>query len=80
MKAHVGLTPISADNAEELERAKDLINKKPPTIIPEAKIEKMNQKLSKFITEKLELYESTWKNEKNFKHLSADMAIPEELL
>ena len=80
MKAHVGLSPISADNAEELERAKDLINKKPPTIIPEAKIEKMNQKLSKFITEKLELYESTWKNEKNFKHLSADMAIPEELL
>lgn len=80
MKAHVGLTPISANNSEEFERAKSLINKKPPTITPEEKIAKMNKKLAKFITAKLEMYESTWKNEKNFKHLSADMAIPDDQL
>ncbi len=80
MKAHVGLTPISANNSEELERAKSLINKKPPTITPEEKIAKRNKKLAKFITEKLEMYESTWKNEKNFKHLSADMVIPDDQL
>lgn len=80
MKAHVGLTPISVDNSEELERAKALVNKKPPTITPDEKIAKMNKKLAKFIKQKLEIYESTWKNEKNFKHLSADMAIPEDQL
>ncbi|MBU8893897.1 MAG: hypothetical protein KOO66_14040 [Bacteroidales bacterium] len=80
MKAHVGLTPISVDNSEELERAKALINKKAETITPDDKIAKMNKKLAKFIVEKLELYESTWKNEKNFKHLSADMAIPDDQL
>ena len=80
MKAHVGLTPISTNNSEEFERAKSLINKKPPTITSEEKIAKMNKKLAKFITEKLEMYESTWKNEKNFKHLSADMAIPDDQL
>ena len=80
MKAHVGLTPIGVDNSEELERAKALINKKAETITPDDKIVKMNKKLAKFIVEKLEMYESTWKNEKNFKHLSADMAIPDDQL
>ncbi len=80
MKAHVGLTPISANNMEKFERAKGLILKKEPTVTPEEKIAKMNKKLAKFITQKLEMYESTWKNEKNFKHLSADMAIPDDQL
>ena len=57
-----------------------MINKKPPTVIPEEKIEKMNKKLAKFIAQKLEMYETTWKNEKDFKHLSPDMAIPKDQL
>lgn len=79
-KARVGLTPLEISDAETWERAKKLVNKKPPTVIPEAKIDKMNKKLEKFIVEKLKMYESTWKNEKNFKHLSADMAIPDDQL
>jgi hypothetical protein len=37
----------------------------------------MNKKLAKFIVENLDNYNNKWKNEKNFKNLSADMAIPE---
>ena len=79
-KARVGLTPLDISDTETWERVKKLVNKKPSTDMPQAKIDKMNNKLEKFITEKLEMYESTWKNEKNFKHLSADMAIPDDQL
>jgi hypothetical protein len=46
----------------------------------EAKIEKMNSKLEKFIKKELEAYEKEAKFKHNFKHISADMAIPPELL
>ena len=69
-KARVGLSPLDNGDAETLERVKKLVNKVAPTVTPEKKVEKMNQKLEKFIAEKLEMYESTWKSEKNFKHLS----------
>ncbi len=75
-KARVGLNPISVNDKDLFERAKELINKKKPVITPEAKIEKMNKKLKSFISEKLKMYDEVWKNEKNFKHISADMAIP----
>ncbi|HAN17148.1 MAG: hypothetical protein A2X13_08575 [Bacteroidetes bacterium GWC2_33_15] len=80
MKAHVGLTPVSPDKTEDLNKAVALVNKEAPTVTPDEKIEKMNKKLEKFIPKQLEMYESTWKNERNYKHLSADMAIPEEYL
>ncbi len=38
----------------------------------------MKTKLKDFITEKLAKYESEWKDEKNFKYISPDMAIPPE--
>jgi len=79
-KARVGLTPLSIDDTETFERAKELINKRPPVVTPENKIEKMNDKLADFIEEKLEMYETTWKNEQDYKHLSPDMAIPKEQL
>ncbi len=75
-KARVGLSPLSVNDKDLFERAKKLINKKEPVITPVAKIEKMNKKLKKFISEKLKMYDEKWKNEKNFKHISADMAIP----
>ncbi|MCB2196168.1 MAG: DUF5121 domain-containing protein [Bacteroidetes bacterium] len=79
-KARVGLTPLDISDTESWERVKKLVNKRPPTQTPQAKLDKMNKKLEKFIAEKLEMYETTWKNEHNYKHLSADMAIPEEEL
>jgi hypothetical protein len=77
-KAHVGLSPISVNDAELFQRAKKLILSKPPVEITEAQIEKMNKKLSKFIPEMLDKYEKEWKQEHNFKHIDTDMAIPEE--
>ena len=79
-KARVGFNPITDKETELFERAKALVNKKDPIITPEEKIEKMNKKLDEFITEKLQQYEDEWKQEKNFKHISPDMAIPPEKL
>jgi len=73
-KPHVGLSPITAEDTDRFERAKELINKKEPEIFKEADIEKKNNKMVKFISEELEHYENT-KSEKEFRHLSADMAI-----
>ncbi len=78
--AHVGLTPIGANNTDVFERAKKLINSKPPVKIPEAQIVKMNKKLQGFIAEKLQTYEEKWKNERNFKRISPEMAIPADEL
>jgi len=77
-KAHVGLTPISVDDTELFQRAKGVITGKSPVKIPDAQIEKMNRKLSAFIPEMLDRYEKEWKQDRNFKHIAADMAIPEE--
>jgi len=79
-KAHVGLTPIDENDKETFDRAKDLINSKPPIVMDESKIEKMNTKLKKFIKKELEFYEEESKFKHNFKHISADMAIPVEML
>jgi hypothetical protein len=54
-----------------------LINKEPPVETPQKKIDDMNKKLAKFIVENLDNYNNKWKNEKNFKHISPEMAIPE---
>jgi hypothetical protein len=76
-KGHVGFNPITADD-ERFIRAKELINEQPPVVTPQKKIDEMNTKLAKFIPEQLQKYNDIWKNEKKFKHISADMAIPPE--
>lgn len=79
-KPHVGLTPIDESNSELLQRAKDLINKKPALVTPQSKIDKTNKKLRKFIAEELEHYETVTKNKYNFRNISPDMAIPTDKL
>lgn len=79
-KARVGLKPISVHDSEIFDRAKELINEKPPIITSESKIKAMNIKLKDFISEKLKMYDEIWKNEKTFRHISADMAIPADEL
>ena len=79
-KPHVGLSPISSGNEDLLERAKELINKNEPVTFAEKQIVKMNEKLAKFISKELQNYQDKLKDEKDFKHLSADMAIPPEVL
>jgi hypothetical protein len=80
MKARVGLKPISANDIEVFDRAKDLILEKKPIVTPSDKIIKMNEKLAPFIAEKLKMYDEVWKNEKNFNHISPEMAIPADAM
>ncbi len=79
-KAHVGLTPITVNDTEKFERARVIINKKPSVSIPQSKIDKLNNKLKKFINEELTHYEQVTKNKYHFKNISADMAIPPDKL
>ncbi|HEY9113416.1 MAG TPA: hypothetical protein VIN10_01870 [Bacteroidales bacterium] len=74
-KNHVGFTPISENDTELFKRAKKVILNEPPFVTPQAKIEKENKKLQKFIAEELEHYENETKNKYNFRHISADMAL-----
>ncbi len=41
-----------------------------------SKLNKMNKKLEDFIPEMLQRYQDEWKDLRNFKHISSDMAIP----
>ncbi len=79
MKARVGFNPIASSD-DRFQRAKELINSKPPVETPQDKIEAMNKKLAKFIPEQLGKYENEWKGTKNFKSITPDMAIPEEAM
>jgi hypothetical protein len=78
-KGRVGFNPITADD-ERFIRAKELINEEPPVVTPEKKIEEMNKKLATFIPEQLQKYNDIWKAEKNFKHISPEMALPPEAM
>jgi len=78
-KPHVGLSPITAEDTERFDRAKELVNKKEPEAFNEADIEKKNKKMEKFIAKELAHYEET-KSGENFRHLSADMAISADAL
>ena len=79
MKGRVGFTPITVKDIQ-FERAKELIMNKDAVVTPEVKIAKMNEKLAGFIKEKLAAYEVEWKNTKDFKSLTPDMAIPLEAM
>jgi hypothetical protein len=79
MKAHVGMTPISASN-DKFDDVKKLILSEGPVVISEEQIVKKNEKLQKVIKKNLDLYENEWKNSKNYKSITSDMAIPTEAM
>jgi hypothetical protein len=79
-KAHVGLSPLAIDDKALFNRAKELIMSKAPVEITDKQIDKMNAKLSEFIPEMLDRYEKEWKQEHNFRHIDAEMAIPEDAM
>ncbi len=78
-KPHVGLSPISYEDTERFERAKELVDRQEPETFKESDIEKNNNKMEKFIAKELANYEEK-KGDKDFRHLSADMAIPADAL
>jgi len=67
-------------NRTEFDKCVKVVNKKKPVVTSEAKIKSENEKLKKFIAEKLAMYENEWKDSKNFKHMSPDMALPSEAI
>ncbi len=79
-KARVGATPVTAGSGEEFDRAKELILAEAPVAYSDDQRDKKNEKLKKFIAEQLKKYEDVWKKEKNFKSITADMALPEEAM
>lgn len=79
-KNHVGFSPISEKDTELFDRAKSVIMNEMPFVTPQAKLDKENQKLQKFISEELEHYRTVTKDRYNFRHVSADMALSDETM
>jgi hypothetical protein len=73
--ARVGLSPIRASE-KVYERARKVIDRKPPIIRTEETLNKKNAAQADFIQDKLTKYREKWKDTRKYKHLSADMAIP----
>jgi len=61
-------------------KTKKVILKKKPVVTSQSKIDAMIVKLRTFIKVKLDMYYNTLKNEKNYKHISAEMSFPQEAL
>jgi hypothetical protein len=78
-KNHVGLEPIISSD-KKFDRVKEEINSKPQTESSSEIIAARNKELESFISVQLEKYNDVWKNERNFRHISADMAIPEDVM
>jgi len=78
MKAHVGLRPISADD-KDFDRVKKMIEKDKPVELKADKVEARGKKLADFIQKELAHYNET-KDKPSIKHLTSDMAIPEDKL
>ncbi len=78
-KARMETSPISATD-ERFENAKVFVNSEKPIETPQEKIDAMNKKLQKFITEQLNVYNTEIKDKKEVDKITADMAIPAESL
>jgi len=79
-KGHVGLTPIDENSTELFEQAKKLVLSKAPVEISQQELDKKNRKLADFIPKELKHYEEVTKDKYDFKHISPDMDIPEDML
>ena len=79
--ARVGFRALDYNkNRKEFDKCVKVVNKKKPVVTSEAKIKDQNEKLKEFIADKLAMYENEWKDSKNFKHMSPDMALPAEAM
>jgi hypothetical protein len=78
--ARVKLTPITANDVKFFEKAKNLIYKEAPVVIPESQITKRNSELVEFVDNIMDHYENEWKDTKDFPVITPDMAIPLEAM
>lgn len=77
--ARVGLTPITSPG-KALDRAKKLVDKKEPKQESDEELAASNASRAAQIQGILTKYEEKWKEKREYKHLAADMALPENLL
>lgn len=70
----------NTEDKKQLKEAIELINKKPPKVTDQSILDYENTEMKEYIAEKLARYENEWKAEKNYPHISADMAIPPDKL
>lgn len=70
-------TPIT-DSDEFFPQAATLIKEKAPYNIPPAEIAERQPELEDFISNILNLYQTEWRQEKEYKILTPEMAIPEQ--
>lgn len=80
MKALVWMEPVSVNDEETIKKAKSLITERKPIVLPTETLQIKNNKFKNFIATQLNRYEEDWKTTKKYKHISPDMAIPEEKL
>jgi hypothetical protein len=67
-------------NHEFFANAAALIKSKPPVVTPNEKIELRNFELTDFVANILDIYETEWKETRDYTHITPDMAIPEEAM
>ena len=79
-KGRVGLEPISVKDVEKFDRAKELIMERDPVVTSTEEINDTNKEMADFIKEKLDQYNEEWKKEKDFNHISPEMALPPEAM
>lgn len=75
-----GMRAYKLDRKEVLKKAKKIIDGNPPVQASQSEIETENTKLKEFIKEQLVLYHDEWKETRNYKSLTPEMAIPSEEL
>lgn len=79
-RARVSLMPITTKSTKEFEKVKALVMKKKPVEMSQQKIDEMNIRLKDFIAEKLNMYNTEWKQKYPYSKITPDMAIPIESL
>lgn len=75
-----GMRSYKLDRDKVLQKAKKIINGNPPVQATQSEIENENAELKEFIKEQLVLYHDEWKETRNYKSLTPEMAIPSEEL
>jgi len=80
INSNVGLSPISCNDTVLFQRAKEVISNKKPIVVSGVIIEKTNMKPESSISKSLKMYDSDWKTTSNFKHILAEMAIPQNAM
>lgn len=82
MSAQVNLSAVLPSQEERIQRGVEVINGHDPSTVSDAERSKIVAKLNKrgYVKDKMDAYETKWKDEKGYDHIPADSFIPESKL